>query len=103
MVDLKAADWSLEEDDVLLIEVFCVDLVGWGHAVAVTEAVNIYLAMGLGVWSEPLRLQMGLEVEGAGALGVGRDGGGLHRRLRVGLSRGHGGFLNIWRVGGADG
>lgn len=102
-VDTRAANRRLEENDVLLIEVFCVDLVAWRHAVAVAEAVNIYLAMGLGVWTETLWLQMGLNLEGAGALRVGRDGGRLQRDLRVGLCRGHGGFLNIWRVGGADG
>lgn len=72
-------------------------------AVAVAEAVNMHLAVDLGVRAETLLLQMGLEVEGAGALGVGRHGGRLHRGLRVGLCRGHGGFLNIWRVGGAHG
>lgn len=63
-----AANWRLEEDDVLLIEVFCVDLVGWRHAVAVGEPVNIYLDMRLGVGTEALGLQVGLELEGAGAL-----------------------------------
>lgn len=66
---------------------------------AVGEPVN----MGLGVRTKALRLQMRLELEGAGALGVGRDGGRLHGGLRMGLSRRHGGFLHIWRVGGADG
>lgn len=55
---------SLEEDDVLLVEVLCVDLVGWQHAVAVAQAVGI----DLGVRTEALRLQMGLELEGACAL-----------------------------------
>lgn len=68
MVDLGAADWTLEEDDVLLIEVFRGNLVRWRHAVAVGEPVNIYLDVGLGVRTEALRLQMGLELEGAGAL-----------------------------------
>lgn len=98
-VDLRAADLSLEEDDVLLVEVLCVDLVGWRHAVAVAEAMNV----DLDIRTEALRLQMGLELEGAGALRVGRDGGRLHAGLRMGLCRGHGGFLNTWRVGGADG
>lgn len=91
---------SLEEDDVLLVEVLGVDLVGWQHAVAVAvaQAVNT----DLGVRTEALRLQMGLELEGACALRVGRDGGRLHGGLRMGLWRGHGGFLNTWRVGGAD-
>lgn len=70
---------------------------------AVGEALNIYLDVGLSVWTGALRLQMRRELEGAGALRVGRDGGRLHGGLRMGLCRGHGGFLNIWRVGGVDG
>ncbi len=102
MVDLVPSRDSSEEDDVLLVEVFCVDLVGWWHAVAVGEARNICLDLGLGVRTEALGLQMSLELKGAGALGVGRDGGRLHGGL-VGLSRRHGWFLKIWRVGGAVG
>lgn len=94
---VKAADWSSEEDDILLVEVFCVDLVGWGHAVAVAEAVD------LRVWTRTQRLQMGLKLQGAGALRVGRDGVGLGLGLRLGLHRRHGGLLNVRRVGGADG
>lgn len=70
---------------------------------AVGEAVNVYLDMGLGVRTEPLLLQMGRELRGAGALRVRRNAGRLHRGLSVGLRRGHWWFLNIWRVGGADG
>lgn len=66
---------------------------------AVCESVNIYLDVGLGVWTDGLRLQMGLELERAGALRVGRDGG----RLRMGLCRRHRGLLDTCRVGGADG
>lgn len=58
MVDLRAADCSLEEDDVLLIEVLCGDLVRWRHAVAVSEPVNIYLDMCLSVGTVALLLQM---------------------------------------------
>lgn len=90
---LKAADWSSEEDDVLLIEVFCVDLVGRGHAVTVAEAVDLRM------WTGTQRLRMGLKLQGAGALRVGRDGVGLGLRLR----RRHGGLLNVRRVGGTDG
>lgn len=35
---------------------------------AVAEAVSMHLAVDLGVWAETLLLQMGLEVEGSGAL-----------------------------------
>ena len=67
---------------------------------AVAEPMNVYL----GVGTEAVRWrQMGLELEGACALRVGRDAGRLQGGLRVGLCRGHGGFLNVWRVGGADG
>lgn len=55
-VSLVFADWSLEEDDVLLVEVFCVDLVRWWHAVAVSEPMNVPLDVGLGVWTEALWL-----------------------------------------------
>lgn len=98
MVD--AAVWSLEKDDVLFIELLCVDFVWWGHAVAVAETMNIYLAVRLGGRTGTAGLQLGLEQEGAGALRVGRDGRRLHGVLRMGLGRGHGGFLKIWRVGG---
>lgn len=66
---------------------------------AVGEPVSIYLDMGLGSRTEALRLQMGLELEGAGGLRVGSDGG----RLRMGLCRRHGGLLKTLRVGDADG
>lgn len=71
---------------------------------AVRESVNVPLDVGLGVWTEALRLQMGLELEGPGALGMGRrDAGRLHGGLRVRLCRRDGGLLNTWRVGDADG
>lgn len=85
--------WSLEEDDVLLGEVFCVHLVGWRHAVAVAEAMYICLdrSLGTGTW----RVQTSVELER-----VWWDCGRL--RLRMGLNRWHGGFLNAGRMGGAD-
>lgn len=67
-VDPRAAGRTLEEDDVLLIEVFCGRLVRWRHAVAVGEPVGVHLHMGLGVGTEARRMQMGLELEGAAAL-----------------------------------
>lgn len=48
--------------------------------------------MGLRVWTGPLRRVK----EGAGAL---RGGRGLHGKLLVGLCWGHGGFVEIRRVG----
>lgn len=103
-ISLVCTDQSLEENDILLAEVFSVDLVRWWHAVTVSEPVNAALDVGLGVWTEALRLQMGLELEGPCALGVGRgDAGRLYGGLRVRLCRRHGGLLNTWRVGAADG
>lgn len=95
-----AAVWSLEKDDVLLIELLCVHFVWWGHAVAVAETMNIYLAVSLSGRTGTAGLQLGLQQEGAGALRVGRDGRRLHGMLWMGLGRRHGGFLKIWRVGG---
>lgn len=74
----------LEKDDVLLAELFWVDLVEGGRPV------------GLGVWTGALRRVK----EGADALGGGR---GLHGELWVGRRGGHRGFVEIGRVGGAGG
>lgn len=49
-----------EEDDVLLVEVLAVALVGGGHAVAVAQAVELRAGT--------RRLQEGLELEGADAV-----------------------------------
>lgn len=65
-----------EEDDVLLVEVLAVVLVGGGQAVAVAQAVELRAGA--------RRLQVGLELEGADAVRVGRGG-------RRGLPRGRGG------------
>lgn len=62
---------------------------------AVAEAVD------LRVWTRTQRLQMGLKLQGAGALRVRRNG--VRLGLGLGLRRGHGGLLNVRRVGGADG
>lgn len=58
-------------------------------------------ALDLRVWTGTHRLQMGLKLQGAGALRVGRDGVGLG--VGLGLRRRHGGLLNVRRVGRADG
>lgn len=93
-------DRTLEEDDVLLVEIFRGGLVRWRHAVAVAEPVNVYLDAGRGVRTEAPRLQ----VEAAAGLRVGRDGGGrLRGRLSMGLRGRHGRLLETLRVGDADG
>lgn len=75
---------QLEKDDVLLAELFWVDLVEGGRPV------------GLGVRTGALRRVK----EGADALGGGR---GLHGELWVGRRGGHGGFVEVVGVGGAGG
>lgn len=71
---------GLEKDDVLLAELFWVDVVGRGLG---TRTLRLYRVK-----------------EGAGAL---RGGRRLHGGLWVGVSRGHGGFVEIGGVGAAGG
>lgn len=75
----------LEEDDVLLAELFWVDLVGRGRAVGV--------AVGRGVRAGALRLVQ----QGAPALGGGRR---VRGGVWVGLRGGHGGLVEAGGVGG---
>ena len=102
VLDLRAVDWNLEEDDVLLVDVLLVDVL-CGTPVRLWQAVAepvVYLDVGLGVRTEALRLHLGRELwEESGALWVGGDGGSW----RVGLCRRHRGLLSDWRVGGGDG
>lgn len=81
---------ALKKYDVLLVEVLSREAVGRRH----TEAMNVQRGVGLCDLAEAVWLQVGLEREGVGALGVEV----VNRGWRMGLHALHGGLL-----GGAGG